>query len=128
MVEIAAGNIETILDIMDDFEYIEKFLRKLKGKNLALDFQRYRTILLDLEKRYEVEKSTFTSNIQTLLPKLKAQKAEPEDLTNLLQRYTDSRYEKETFNTLLAFRQKEIETAEFIIYNDKLKNNKVIET
>ena len=110
---------------MDDFEYIEKFLRKLKGKNLALDFQRYRTILLDLEKRYEVEKSTFTSNIQTLLPKLKAQKAEAEDLTTLLEEYTTSRYEKETFNTLLSFRQKEIETAEFIIYNENLKNNKV---
>ena len=110
---------------MDDFEFIEKFLRKLKGKNLALDFQRYRTILLDLEKRYEVEKSTFTSNIQTLLPKLKAQKAEATDLTTLLEAYTTSRYEKETFNTLLSFRQKEIETAEFIIYNENLKDNKV---
>ena len=39
---------------------------------------------------------------------------------------TTSRYEKETFLALLAFRQKEIETAEYIIYNSKLANHKVL--
>ena len=110
---------------MTDFETIEKVLRKLKGKNLSLDFQRYRTMLLDLEKRYEVVKSEFTSNIQTLLPRLRAKKANGAELTALLKKYTESPYEKERFLALLAFRQKEIETAEYIIYNSKLANNKV---
>ena len=77
------------------------------------------------EKRYEVVKSVFTSNIQRLLPKLRANKAKDTELTDLLKQYTTSRYEKETFLALLAFRQKEIETAEYIIYNSKLANHKV---
>merc|ERR1712001_686347 len=47
------------------------------------------------------------------------------DLQKALDEYANSRYEKETFIAeCLAYRQKEIETAEFIIYNKKLKNNK----
>ena len=114
---------------MTDFETVEKTLRQLKNKNLALDFSRYRTILLDLENGYDKMKSHVSSKISTLLPKVKVNPDLDAELTKVLDDYATSRYEKETFTAeCLAFRQKEIETAEFILYNDKLKNNKVIET
>ena len=114
---------------MTDFETVEKTLRQLKNKNLALDFSSYRTILLDLEKGYDKLKSEVSFNISTLLPQVRENPALDAELTKVLNDYATSRYEKETFLAeCLAFRQKEIETAEFIIYNDKLKNNKVIET
>ena len=127
LTEIASEKIETIVDIMTDFETVEKTLRKLKNKNLALDFASYRTILLDLEKGYEKMKSEMTSKIQKLLPEARVNADKELDLQKALDEYANSRYEKETFIAeCLAYRQKEIETAEFIIYNKKLKNNKVV--
>ena len=114
---------------MTDFELVEKTLRKLKSKNLALDFANYRTVLLDLEKGFGVMKSSFTAKVQTLLPQVRVNSDLADELTKLLNDYSTSRYEKETFIAeCLAYRQKEIETAEFIIYNKKLQNNKVIAT
>ena len=129
LTDIASEKIETIVDIMTDFEAVEKTLRKLKNKNLALDFARYRTILLDLEKGFEKMKSQLTSKVQLLLPQVRVNPDLELELEKALNDYATSRYEKETFLAeCLAYRQKEIETAEFIIYNNKLKNNKVIET
>ena len=116
---------ETIMNIMNDFEEVEKVLRRLKNTELSLDFQRYRSVLLDLEKNFEIMKSEFTSTIQVLLPKLRQNKADATELTDLILKYNTSPYEKETFLALLATRQKEIETAEFILYNDILRGNKV---
>ena len=97
---------------MTDFETVEQTLRKLKNKNLALDFASYRTILLDLEKGYEKMKSETTSKIQKLLPEARVNADKESDLQIALDEYANSRYEKETFITeCLAYRQKEIETA-----------------
>ena len=113
--------------MMTDFESVEKTLRQLKNKNLALDFNKYRTILLDLEKGYGIEKSYFTTEIQKLLPEVRLNPGLEGQLTELLNKYAASRYEKETFIAeCLSYRQKEMETAEFIIYNENLQNNKVI--
>ena len=74
-------------------------------------------------------KSSFTAKVQTLLPQVRVNSDLADELTKLLDDYSTSRYEKETFIAeCLAYRQKEIETAEFIIYNKKLQNNKVIAT
>ena len=124
--DINRQNLESIFDIMVDFEEVAKVLRRLKNTRLSLEFQRYRSVLLDLEKRFEVDQSQFKSKIQQLLPKMRAQKANPTELTNLLEEYNKSPYEKETFLALLSARQKEIETAEFIIFNPKLVSNEVI--
>ena len=62
--------------------------------------------------------SNFRSKIQTLLPKLRKNEASPVELTELILEYNTSPYEKETFFALLNTRQKEIETAEYIIYNN----------
>ena len=110
---------------MTDFEFIEKVLRRLKGTKLSLDFQRYRSVLLHLEKNFEEMKSDFTSKIQTLLPRMRTKKAGETELTELLQAYNSDPYEKETFLALLATRQKEIETAEFIIYHKDLLGRQV---
>ena len=124
--DINRQNLESIFDIMVDFEEVTKVLRRLKNTRLSLEFQRYRSVLMDLEKRFEVDQSQFKSKIQQLLPKMRAQKASQSELTNLLQEYKNSPYEKETFLALLSARQKEIETAEFIIFNPKLVSNEVI--
>ena len=120
MNEIGNSNIEYISQMMMDFNDIEKVMRKLKNTRLALDFQRYRRVLLDLETRFENTRSYFTSQLQTLLPKIRANQADPVELTNLLQEYNNSPYEKEKFLTVLYTRQKEIETAEFMIYHPSL--------
>ena len=125
LIEITRHNVETILNIMTDFEFIEKVLRRLKGTKLSLDFQRYRSVLLHLEKNFEEMKSDFTSKIQTLLPRMRTKKAGETELTELLQAYNSDPYEKETFLALLATRQKEIETAEFIIYHEALASKEV---
>ena len=125
LVSINAQNMDSILDMMTDFETVEKVLRRLKGTRLSMDFQNYRTVLLNLEKRFENNKSFFTSKIQDLLPRLRQKKAEASELTDLIKEYNKSPYEKETFLGLLAARQKEIETAEFIIYNDGIHNKHV---
>ena len=92
---------------------------------LPLDFQRYRSVLLDLKNSYEIMQSEFRVKIQKLLPRLRAKKAEGEELTNLIAEYKNDPYEKEKFLALLNTRQKEIETAEFIIYNEELIGHKV---
>ena len=115
--------------MMMDFEKVNKVFRRLKSSKLALDFQSYRAVLLDLEQRFEVARSTFTARIQLLIPKIRSKKANATELTDLLQDYNDSPYEKEKIIGLLSTRQKEIETAEFIVYNEKLSNiqNKYID-
>ena len=125
LVAINSQNIDSILDMMTDFESVEKVLRRLKGTRLSMDFQNYRQVLLNLEKRFENNKSYFTTKIQKLLPRLRQKKAEETELTDLIKEYNNSPYEKETFLALLAARQKEIETAEFIIYNDGIHNKDV---
>ena len=123
MNEIGNSNIEYISQMMMDFNAIEKVLRKLKDTRLAIDFQRYRKVLLDLEIRFENTRSEFTARIQTLIPKIRAGESDPVELTKLLQDYNNSPYEKERFLTLLNTRQKEIETAEFITYHPSLPSN-----
>ena len=118
--EVANSNVEYISQMIMDFNAIEKVLRKLKDTRLALDFQRYRKVLLDLETRFENTRSEFTAQIQTLLPRIREGVSDPSELTKLLQEYNNSPYEKERFLTLLNTRQKEIETAEFMIYHPSL--------
>ena len=129
LVDISRQNIEWVSAMMVDFEKVNKVFRRLKSSNLALDFQSYRAVLLDLEQRFEVARSTFTARIQLLIPKIRSKKANAYELTDLLQDYNESPYEKEKLVGLLSTRQKEIETAEFIVYNEKLSNiqNKYID-
>ena len=125
--DISNANVELVSTMMVDFEQVEKVLRRLKNTNLALNFSRYRLVLLDLESRFEAERSYFTSEIQALLPKIRSGEADDTDLTTLLADYNKSKYEKEAFLSLLSTRQKEIETAEFIIYNDDLPNTTFVD-
>ena len=125
--DISSANIELVSNMMVDFEQVEKVLRRLKSSNLALDFQRYRLVLLDLEKRFEAEKSYFISEMQTLLPDIRSGDADDTDLTDLIDEYKASRYEKEVFLALLSTRQKEIETAEYIIYHEDLPSNTYVD-
>ena len=124
---ISNANIEAVSNVMVDFEQVRKRLRRLKKKDLALDFSRYRLVLLDLEKRFESARSEFISEIQTILPNIRSGDADDSELTTLLENYSTSVYEKEAFLALLATRQKEIETAEFIIYHDSLPNTTFID-
>ena len=117
---IADNNIKSVSEMMEDFEKVRKYLRKLKNSNLALDFQRYRAVLLDAEQRYEEQRSYYTSMLQQLLPKVRSDSKKQVCLTQLLTKYKTSRYERETFTGFLDTRQKEIETAEYIIYNPEL--------
>ena len=124
---IADENIKSVSEMMEDFEKVRKYLRQLKNSNLALDFQRYRAVLLDAEQRYEEKRSYFTSELQTLLPQVRADATQANKLATLLTEYKQSRYERETFTGFLDTRQKEIETAEFIIYNEGLPNSTYID-
>ena len=124
---IADENIKSVSEMMEDFEKVRKYLRQLKNSNLALDFQRYRAILLDAEQRFEEKRSYFTSELQTLLPEVRADATKAGTLATLLDEYKTSRYERETFTGFLDTRQKEIETAEFIIYNPGLPNTTYID-
>ena len=126
--DIESSNVETISNMIVDFEDVDKMFRKLKNFNLPLDFQRYRSLLLDLERRFEVAKTHFKSNILTLLPLIRSgDNKAPDKLNELLKEYNDSPYEKERFLSVLYTRQKEIETAEFIIYHEDLPDNKFID-
>ena len=124
---ISNANVESVSAMMVDFEQVHQVFRRLLNSDLALDFSRYRSILLDLQKRFKEEESYFTSQMQTLLPEIRSGEAEDSALTTLLQEYSASIYEKETFLALLAYRQKEIETAEFIIYHDDLPDTTYID-
>ena len=62
-----------------------------------------------------------------MLPKIRSKQVEESALTNVLQDYNESPYEKEKFLALLDARKKEIETAEFIIYHPDLPDNKFID-
>ena len=125
--DISTANIESLTSMMVDFEQVEKVLRRLKNTNFALDFSKYRLVLLDLESRFEAERSYFTAAIQTLLPNIRSGDAEDTELTALLDEYNNSQYEKEVFLALLNTRQKEIETAEFIIYHPDLPSTTLID-
>ena len=124
LVDISKQNIKWVSEMMVDFEKVNKVFRRIKSSNLALNFQTYKAVILDLEQRFEVARSSFTARIQELIPKIRSKKANPTELTDLLQDYNDSPYEKEKLIGLLSTRQKEIETAEFIVYNEKLSNIK----
>ena len=80
-----------------------------------------------MERRFDKVRSGFISEFQDLLPKIRSKQVEESTLTNVLQDYNESPYEKEKFLALLDARKKEIETAEFIIYHPDLPDNKFID-
>ena len=127
VIDISDGIIESASNIVVDFETVDKEMRKLKSYNLPLDFQRYRAVLLDLEERFEEFKSNITSKMQTMLPLVRSGQADEGELAELIRQYNDSPYEREMFLGLLGTRQKEIETAEYIIYHPDLPSNKFID-
>ena len=127
LVDISNGNVETASDIVGDFETVNKMIRKLKNHKLSQDFQSYRAVLLDLEHRFEVFQSKFSSNLQRLLPLIRSGHNNETELTESLEDYNNSPYEKEKILELLGTRQKEIETAEYIIYYPDLPNNTYID-
>ena len=61
---ISDQNIEFVTNMLVDFEAVDKVLRRLKATRLASDFQTYRSILLDLERRFDLKRSTFIYRIQ----------------------------------------------------------------
>ena len=61
---ISDQNIEFVTNMLVDFESVDKVLRRLKTTKLASDFQTYRSILLDLERRFELKRSKFIYRIQ----------------------------------------------------------------
>jgi hypothetical protein len=117
---ISDQNIEFVTNMIADFEAVDKVLRRLKSTKLASDFLTYRSILLDLERRFELKRSTFIYRIQVLLPKIRSNQADESELSLLIGDYNNSPFEREKFLTVLNARQKEIETAEFIIYHKDL--------
>ena len=127
LVDISNGNVEIASNIVGDFETVNKMIRKLKNHRLSQDFQSYRAVLLDLEHRFEVYQSKFSSNLQTLLPLIRSGHNDEAELTKILEDYNKSPYEKEKFLGLLGTRQKEIETAEYIIYYPDLPSNTYID-
>ena len=82
--------------------------RTLKLTELATDFQRYRSVILDLESRYQKFRSNITLQIQRIIPKLRSGIENQIELTKILEFYRTSPWEKETFLTLLNTRKKEI--------------------
>ena len=61
---ISDQNIEFVTNMLVDFEAVDKVFRRLKSTKLASDFLTYRSILLDLERRFELKRSTFIYRIQ----------------------------------------------------------------
>ena len=61
---ISDQNIEFVTNMLVDFEAVDKVLRRLKSTKLASDFLTYRSILLDLERRFELKRSKFIYRIQ----------------------------------------------------------------
>ena len=55
-----------------------------------------------------------------MLPKIRSNQVDESELTLLISDYNNSPFEREKFLTVLNARQKEIETAEFIIYHEDL--------
>ena len=55
-----------------------------------------------------------------MLPKIRSNQADESELSLLIGDYNNSPFEREKFLTVLNARQKEIETAEFIIYHEDL--------
>ena len=127
MVEISSDLLDKLVNIVVDFEYVDRIMRRLKSTRLAQDFQRYNALLKDLGNRYENMKSNFKGKMHEVIPKVKAKKLAPSALTEMLTEYKQSPYEKENFLILLSTRQKEIETAEYIIYHPELPSNKFID-
>lgn len=127
LVDISNENVETASNIVSDFETVNQMIRKLKNHKLSQDFQSYRAVLLDLENRFQVFQRNFSSNLQTLLPLIRSGHNDEAELTNILVDYNKSPYEKERFLVLLGTRQKEIETAEYIIYYPDLPSNTYID-
>ena len=64
---ISDQNIEFVTNMIVDFEAVDKVFRRLKSTKLASDFLTYRAILLDLERRFELKRSTFIYRIQRRL-------------------------------------------------------------
>ena len=61
-----------------------------------------------MERRFDKVRSGFISEFQDLLPKIRSKQVEESTLTNVLQDYNESPYEKEKFLALLDARKKEI--------------------
>ena len=64
-----------------------------------------------------------------MLPKIRSNQVDEAELSLLIGDYNNSPFEREKFLTVLNARQKEIETAEFIIYHEDLKtiSNKYVD-
>ena len=75
---------------------------------LSTDFQRYRSVILDLESRYQKFRSNITVQVQKIIPKLRSGIENQIELTKIIEGYRTSPWEKETFLTLLNTRKKEI--------------------
>ena len=117
LIEIQSKNVADISKMFMDFKDVAKFFRELKSSKVATDFQRYRSVLLDIEQRYETYRSKITYRIQQALPLIRSNASSEQELVNIVIDYKTSKYEKEEFLGLLYTRKKEIETIEYIVYN-----------
>ena len=126
--EISNNNIQKIDDMLMDFEQVEIFFKTiLKSTRLAQDFQAYRQVLCELEKEFEIVRNKFSSDIQLILPKIRAGTELEEKLTTILQEYDESPFKKDVFIDFLHSRRNEIEIAEFLVYDENLPSKVIIE-
>ena len=112
--------------MMVHFQEVQQYLNLLQDTKFATDFFGYTQLLVDLESRYKKFENNMKSQIQKILPVIRASGENEQALTELITEYYESCYNKEPFSILLDVRRKEIETIESIIYNEELLDSKVV--
>lgn len=125
--DISNKNIQRVEEIMLDFEEINQRLRKLSSSRFANRFAKYGGMLDDIKTRHGNFKHKITSELKRILPEIRRNSVLETELSNLIAEYDNSPFQKSRFFRLLDVRQKEIETAESIIYDGNMPNGVILD-
>lgn len=98
-----------------DFESVEGKLRTLSKSDVATQFDRFSKVLNTFRGKYTEFKNEINRELQTILPRIRGGGSSQQDLTDLVDKYHKSVYNRKIVEDFLSIRTKEIETVENIM-------------
>ena len=98
-----------------DFDSVEQKLLTLSKSEVATQFPTFGTVLNTFRDKYQEFKTEINKELEVILPKIRGGGSSQKELTDLVDKYHKSVFNRKTVEDFLSIRTKEIETIENVM-------------